>query len=272
VDIFNTLMRGSIGGYGRLFGDLHPLVSLTLLSIAVGIGMLWVFARTSDQPAIERTKKRMQAYLLELRLYGDDLWLVLGSQKNLLLGNLRYMALMLKPALYLTVPFILLMIHMDGFYGWAPLPVGEAAVVTVQAASALDANTPAPRLEAPPGIVVETPAVRALPAGQFSWRIRPQQPTDGLLQFDWNGARFEKSITAGSGWHYLSIRRVRSAWDALWNPGENRLDAANVEWVEASYPPATIDFLGFELLWVYWFLLISIVSAYLLKGYFNVVL
>jgi uncharacterized membrane protein (DUF106 family) len=30
--------------------------------------------------------------------------------------------------------------------------------------------------------------------------------------------------------------------------------------------------LGLELHWVIWFLLISIVSAYLLKGYFNVVL
>jgi uncharacterized membrane protein (DUF106 family) len=272
VDLFNTLMRGSIGGYGRLFGDLHPLISLTLLSLAVGIAMPWVVARTSNQKAIEQTKKRLQAYLLEMRLYGDDLSLVARSQKNLLFGNLRYMALMLKPALYLTVPFVILMIHMDGFYGWAPLPVGEAAVITVQTAAVLDSNTPAPKLEAPPGIAVETPAVRALRAGQFSWRIRPQQPTDGLLRFDWNGARFEKNITAGTGWHYLSIRRARSAWEALWNPGENRLDAANIEWVEASYPPATIDFLGLELHWVIWFLLISIVSAYLLKGYFNVVL
>jgi uncharacterized membrane protein (DUF106 family) len=272
VDLFNTLMRASIGGYGRLFGDLHPLISLAVLSVVVGIAMLWVVARTSDQKAIEQTKKRLQAYLLDMRLYGDDLSMVWRSQKNLLFGNLRYMALMLKPALYMTVPFVLLMIHMDGFYGWSPLPVGEAAVITVQSASALDAGTPAPRLEAPPEIVVETPAVKAVRAGQFSWRIRARQPVEGLLRFDWNGTQFEKSITAGTGWHYLSLRRVRSAWEALWNPGENRLDAANVEWVEASYPAATIDFAGFEWHWIIWFLLISIVSAYLLKGYFGVVI
>lgn len=272
MDLFNTLLRESIGGYGRLFGDLHPLISLTLLSVVAGIGMLWVVARTSNQKAIEQTKKRLQAYLLEMRLYGDDLSLVWRSQKNLLLGNVRYIGLMLKPALYLTVPFVLLMIHMDGFYGWAPLPLDEAAVVTVQAAGAIDAATPAPRLEAPAEIVVETPAVKAVRAGQFSWRIRPRQAVDGVLRFDWNGAQFEKSITAGTGWHYLSLRRVRSAWEALWYPGENRLDAANVEWVEASYPAATIDFAGLEWHWIYWFLLISIVSAYLLKGYFNVVL
>jgi uncharacterized membrane protein (DUF106 family) len=272
VDLFNTLMRGSIGGYGRLFGDLPPLVSLTVLSVVIGIAMLWVVARTSDQKGIERTKKRLQAYLLEMRLYGDDLSLVWRSQRNLFVGNLRYMGLMLKPALYMTVPVVLLMIHMDAFYGWSPLPVGQAAVVTVQAAAPLDAGTPAPTIEAPPGIVVETPAVRALGAGQFSWRIRPQQPTAGVLQFDWNGSHFEKTITAGTGSHYLSTRRVRSAWESLWYPGENRLEAANVEWVEASYPPATVDFAGLDWHWIIWFLLISIVSAYLLKGYFNVVI
>lgn len=265
-------MRGLVGGFGGLFGSLHPLISLTLLSIVTGIGMLWVFGRVSDQKKIERTKKRLQAYLLELRLFGDDLALVWRSQRNLLTGNLRYMALMLKPALYLTVPIVALMIHMDGFYGWAPLPVGESAVITVQTDQMLTSSTPPPKLEAPPGIVVETPAVRALRAGQFSWRIRPEQPTEGVLKFDWNGAQFEKSISAGSPWRYLSLRRVRSAWDALWNPGEDRLNTPNIEWIETPYPPASIGLGGIEQHWVVWFLLISVITAYLLKGYFNVVL
>ncbi len=272
MDYFNSFMRGLVGGYCRLFGDLPPLVSLALLSVAIGIVMLCVISRVSDQKKIERTKKRLQAYLLEMRLYGDDLSLVWRSQKNLLVGNVRYMALMLRPAMFMTVPIVLLMIQMDGFYGWSPLPVGQAAIVTVQAASPLDAGAPAPTLQAPPGIVVETPAVRALGARQFSWRIRPQQETEGLLQFDWNGTHFEKKITAGSGRRYLSTRRVRSLWESVWYPGEDRLRAANVEWIETSYPPATVGFAGLQWLWVYWFLLISITSAYLLKGYFNVVI
>jgi uncharacterized membrane protein (DUF106 family) len=272
VDLFNSLMRGLVGGFGGLFGALHPMISLTLLSVVTGVGMLWVFGRVSDQKKIERTKKRLQAYLLELRLFGDDLSLVWRSQKNLFTGNLRYMALMLKPALYLTVPVVVLMIHMDGFYGWTPLPVGQSAVITVQTGEMLTSTTPAPKLEAPPGIVVETPAVRALRAGQFSWRIRAEKPTDGMLKFDWNGAQFEKSISSGSPWRYLSLRRVHSAWDALWSPGENRLSTPSIEWVETPYPAATIGLAGIELHWVIWFLLISVIAAYLLKGYFNVVI
>lgn len=265
-------MRGLIGGFGGLFGALHPLISLTLISVATGVGMLWVFGRVSDQKKIERTKKRLQAYLLELRLFGDDLALVWRSQKNLLTGNLRYMALMLKPALYLTVPVVVLMIHMDGFYGWAPLPVGQSAVITVQTGQVLTSSTPAPELEAPPGIVVETPAVRALRAGQFSWRVRAEQPTEGVFKFNWNGTQFEKSIAAGSPWRYLSLRRVRSVWDALWNPGEDRLTAPNIEWIETPYPQALVGIAGIEVEWYYWFLLISVIAAYGLKGYFDVVI
>jgi uncharacterized membrane protein (DUF106 family) len=271
VDLINSLLRGLIGGYGRLFGDAHPLVSLTPLSIVVGVGMLWVFARTSDQKAIEQTKKKLGAYLLEMRLFGDDLAMVYQSQKNLFLTNLRYIALMLKPALYLTVPVVLLMIHMDAFYGRAPLRAGEAAVVSVQAAEGTDMSQ-APRLQCPPGIVAETPAVRATAIGQFSWRIRAQAPADGNLAFEWNGARWEKSITAGETARYVSSRRVSSLWDAIWDPGEDRLNAAGVAWVQVPYAVKTIEFAGLDLHWVFWFLIISIVSAYLLKGYFHVVI
>ncbi len=97
LDWFNAIFRVLIGGYASLFGDLHPLVSLTPLSIAVGVVMLWVFGLTSDQDAINKTKKRLQAYLLELRLFGDDPSLIWQSQKSLLAANLRYMGLMLKP-------------------------------------------------------------------------------------------------------------------------------------------------------------------------------
>jgi uncharacterized membrane protein (DUF106 family) len=68
------------------------------------------------------------------------------------------------------------------------------------------------------------------------------------------------------------LRRVHSAWDALWSPGENRLSTPSIEWVETPYPAATIGLAGIELHWVIWFLLISVIAAYLLKGYFNVVI
>ena len=132
MDLVNSFLRSAITGYVSLFGDAHPLVSLVPLSVAVGLLMLWVFKISSNQKGIERAKKKMQAYLLELRLYGDDPALIFRTQWNLLASNMRYLGLMFKPALILTVPMVLLLVHMDAIYGIAPLQSGETAIVTVQ--------------------------------------------------------------------------------------------------------------------------------------------
>ena len=273
LDWFNAIFRVLIGGYASLFGDLHPLVSLTPLSIVVGVIMLWVFGLTSDQDAIETTKKRLQAYLLELRLYGDDPSLIWQSQKSLLAANLRYMGLMLKPAIYLTVPMVVLLFHLDSFYGLKPLRVSEPMVVTVQVSGEIATDTVAPSLTAPAGITVETPAVRALEPSQFSWRIRPARETSGNLKFNWEGhGSWEKSVVSGDRRKYLNHRRVNASLESLMHPGEDLLGVAGVEWVEILYPAATIELWGVDLHWLIWFFVISMVSAYLLKGYFKVVI
>jgi hypothetical protein len=45
---------------------------------------------------------------------------------------------------------------------------------------------PPVQLESPPGMVVETPAVRVLYDRQISWRVRPLQRTSGDLKFRFN--------------------------------------------------------------------------------------
>ena len=271
MDWLNAILRLVIGGVATTPADLHPLVGLTVLSVAVGIFMLWVFGKVSNQDRILATKKLVQAYLLELRLYGDDPGLIWKSQSALIRANFRYMGLMLKPAIYLTVPIVILLFHLDAFYGMKPLPIGKSAVVTVQVNGAITPETPAPILKAPPGVRVETPAVRAVEPAQFSWRIRPEQAVSGVLRFDWgeNGS-WEKSIAAGDERQLLSVRRVGTWYETAWNPGEDRIEAASVAWVQILYPAATIEAGGVDLHWLIWFLLLSIVPAYLVKDYFGV--
>lgn len=270
MDLSNSLIRRLVETYVGLFGGAHPLVSLIPLSIVVGIGMLWVFGKTSNQKAIARQKKKVQAYLLELRLFGDDPGLLWKSQIDLVLGNLRYMGLMLKPALYLTLPMIVLLFHLDAVYGIAGLSAGKSAVVTVQASGRLAESAEAPKLAAPDGIVVETAALRALDAGQFSWRVRAESEANGELQFDWNGRSWSKSLTAGDSLQYVSHRRPTSWLDSIASPGEPRLATPQLEWVEIAYPAAEIEFASYRLHWLVWFFVVSLAAAYLLKGFFGV--
>lgn len=251
-------------------GIIPQWLSLLAVSIATGIALLWVFRKTSNQAAIRRTKKKLQAHLLELRLYADDPSVVWRAQKRLLAENLRYMLLMLRPALVATVPMVLLLIVLDGFYGRQPLRLGEEAVVTVQMSTPLNPASPPPELRAPAEIAVETPAVRVLSEGQFSWRIRPLEEVSGDLCILSAGAAVTKKVDAGGGPRYLSSRRVRSLVSLVAHPGELPLDAGAIEWIELEYPPAGVRLLGMETHWLVWFLVFSMATAFLLKGKFRV--
>jgi len=250
-----------------------PGLGLALISAAAGIAMLWVFQKTSNQAAIRAAKRRVQAHLLELRIYRDEPGVMWRAQKSLLAANLRYMALMLQPALIMGLPCAILLVHLDAFYGRAPLTVGADTIVTM----GVSGNSGGiPVLDAPPGVAVETPAVRVLDEDQVSWRIRPRAAVSGLLRIRTAGGTVEKRIEAEpagfAGPLFVPGRKVSSLWEAVWHPDEPRITASQVNWVEIRYPDATLQWLGIRMHWLIWFIVISMLAALLLKKRFRVTL
>ncbi len=246
-----------------------PALALLIVSVAAGVGLLWIFARTSDQRAIRATKRALQARLLELRLYADDPKVVLRAQKALLALNARYLWLMLRPAAVATLPMVALLIALDGYYGNRPLKPGEATIVTAQMSAPLNGSAP-PELVAPDGFAVETPAARVPVLRQVSWRVRAIHAGRGELKLLSGGVEVAKQIEAGSGLRFLTSRRVRAAASWLIHPGEARIDTGAVEWIEVDYPASRLACFGFEAHWLVWFLIFSMVTALLLKGKFKV--
>ena len=266
MDTFNAIVDAALKAFYQAF-RWSPGLGLALISAASGAAMLWIFRHTSNQPRIHAVKRLVQAHLLELRLYQDEPGIVWRAQKSLMAANLRYLALMLQPALVMAIPFAILLVHLESFYGRAPVRVGADTIVTMElrgGASAL------PRLEAPAGVAVETPGVRALDVHQVSWRIRPESPVSGRLRILVDGQSVERSIEAGSGPRFVPGRNVHSTWEAVWHPGESRITAPDVDWVEVRYPGATVEWLGIRMHWLAWFFLVSMVSALLLKKRFQV--
>ncbi len=249
----------------------NPLFTLIPIAALAGIGMLLIFRRTSDQAALGRTKKLVRAHLLELRLFADEPSLVWRAQKDLLRANWQYLRLMLRPMLWATVPLALLLVQLDEIYGRAPLAIGQAAVLTMQMRTPFPPNVPPPRLEAPAGIEVETPAVRVLSENQVSWRLRPLREVSGRLRVHLPGETLEKSIKAGGRLRRLSSRRVCFSFALLLHPGEWPLPARDVEWIEVGYPPAPVHACGTDLHWLIWFLAASMLSAWVLGWRFRVV-
>lgn len=248
-----------------------PAVGLTCLSIAVGAAMLWVFGRTSDQPRMKQVKRRVRAGLLELRVFVDEPAVSLRAQKTLLAANLNYLALALRPTLWMIVPVGLLLVHLEAFYGHAPLPLSAPAIVTMGMTAGWDPSAPPPALTAPPGVEILGPPVRAAAAREVTWRIMPLSPVSAdNLVFRFNGKQVSKWMEAGSRQRYVPGRKVRPGWGIVLSPGEGRIQSDFAEWIEISYPGADLRVLGFRVNWLVWFFVVSMVAALFLKKRFGV--
>jgi uncharacterized membrane protein (DUF106 family) len=273
MDIFNAFVNAVLRAFFAVFswaGANGALLSLTVLSVLVGLGMLWVFSRTSNQAAVRAVKRKVHAYLLEMRVYADDPGAIWRAQSSLMKANLRYMGLALRPALFMVVPVGILLIHLEAFYGRAPLEPGRAVVVTAGLRG--NADGPPPVLVPPRGFEISAPPVRIPDEHEVSWRIVPDVAASGELHFQIDGRSIAKEIVAGGEQRFIPGRRVRSLWDAFWHPDESRLPAGDIEWIEIAYPSSSMGLFGIHINWLVWFLIVSMLAALLLKKRFGVTL
>jgi hypothetical protein len=272
MDVINAIFDSLFVFFFGAFSWAPPVVGLSLLSAVVGVGVLWVFQKTSDQAALRAVKRKVFAYLLELRIYGDEPRATWRALKSLVAVNFRYLGLALRPALFMLLPMAFLLVHLEAFYGRAPLPAGQAAIVTIAVHAPFDPAGTVPDLVAPPGVVVETPPVRALDERQVSWRIRPQTGVSGNLYINMDGHQIKKVIEAGRIQRFVPGRRFSSGWANLWYPDERRIDSSAVDWIDIQYPAAWMNIFGIRVNWLIWFFIVSSASALALKKYFGVVL
>ena len=269
--LVNSAIDAVLRAFYAAFGWAPPALGLTVLSTAAGVGMLWIFRRTSNQERMKAVKRRVYASLLELRVYSDEPRVTWRAQKSLFAANLRYMALALKPALWLALPMALLLIHLEAFYGRAPLPLAQDAVVTLGMSSDWNAQSPAPLLTTPAGIEIDGPPVRATDLREVSWRIRPRSDASGELRFNIGGQTVTRNIEAGARPRYIPGKSVRSSIEALWNPGGS-VSAPQIEWIEVRYPKASLRVFGFAVNWLVWFFVVSMAAALAFKKRLGVVI
>ena len=245
--------------------------TLTVIAFATGVAMLWAFRRSSNQAAIALAKRKLHAHLLAFRLFSDEPRLIFRAQRDLLIWNGRYLALMLRPTLVMLLPLAALLWHLDAVYGHRALAGGESAIVSAEIDPGANVLTMSPTL-AGQGVAVETPPLRLPDARQVLWRVRAEGATSGSSSviLESQGARLEKSIQAGSGLHYLSERRVGSWLDWLGYPAESRLPRGPVARIEVDYPYADIDVFGIGMHWLIWFLIVNLVTMLALRKRFGV--
>ena len=224
-----------------------------------GVACWWAFRRWSDAGKLHTAVNRIVAHLFELRLFADEPALVMRAQRDLLAANGQLLRQVIPPSLLLVLPFAIFLAGMDAVFGRAPLQPDRPAIVTLECSDPGGGNKlPTVRLNAPPGIQVETPPVRVPIMSQISWRVRPVRAITGQLQFASNGLAIEKSVSSAPGLQWLSDKRAGSLVAFLLHPLELPFASPAVKSISIRYPPATV----FHLNWLVWFSLASLGGAF----------
>lgn len=254
------------------FQSFDPLWSLSFFSLVTGILMLLIFRYTSNQKGIKETKDRIKAYLLEIRLFKEDLRIQLSAQKEILRHNFTYMKHALKPMLFMIIPVVIILVQLDGWFGYRPLKPGESAIVSVKL-SGNERNTLSNvSIDSDNGLTVETPPLRIPLENEVNWRIRANEPGEHDLTFNVSSNAFQKRLTVSDGKLDRVSRVVASSfWDSFLNPGEESIGKSSLmKKIEVDYPSRSIEIFGWHIHWLIVFFILSIVFGFAFKGFFKV--
>jgi uncharacterized membrane protein (DUF106 family) len=273
IGILNTAVGGLFDALFAVLGPLGPAAAMAVVSLLVGLFMLFIFKKTSNQSGIRRAKDRIKAHLLELRLYKSDFGQTMRSQGGILTANGRYFLHALKPMLVMIVPILLVLVQLDARFGVRALEPGETILLKVKVEPSVDLTASEPVLEAPSGVVVETPPLRIEEEHEVDWRVRAETAGRHALTIRIGGLTGTKDLAVRqSAPAKVAPLKVRTGgWAELLHPGEKPLakDSGIVS-IEAAYPAARLNYFGWRMHWLVAFFLLSIAFGFGLKGVFKV--
>ena len=253
--IFDVLMGWSVG------------FDLVVWPVVMGVAALQIYKYVSNQKALARVKSRISMHLLEVRLFSHDIVQVLRSTGAILVQNTLYLGNHLVPMVVMLVPMLAVMAQLVAHYAYAPAPPGSVDLLRVE----LDPEAPRDvSLELPAGVALDAPPVRT-PDGRVFWRLRAEGEGDHVLRVRVGGDAFEKSWAVGGEPRKIPLKRLRGL-EAVLYPGEAALPAAApLRSLELGVHPRALRFLpDGELGIVLWFLALSLVAGFALRGLFGV--
>lgn len=253
------------------FKSLAPIWPILFISFVAGIIMLWIFGKVSNQDAIKRIRDRIRGNLIGVRLFQDDIGVLLRLQGTILIDTLRYMKHSLVPMLIMIVPVLLIMIQLNLRFSVRPLAPDETTVlkVRVRDASALRGGLV---LDASPGFTVETPPVRIPSEREVAWRIRAGKAGRYTVKVRLGDEVVEKELVVGDGWASVSpLRTGGGITENLLYPGESPLlPSLMIESVTVNYPNLDVTIFGFAIHWLVLFFALSIAFGFAFKGVLGV--
>jgi len=242
-----------------------PLIFVFALSLVIGLLMVVVFRYTSNQKAIRIAKYHLNAHLLAVRLFQDQLQVVLISYWRIVRSTGSYLRLAFMPLLYVSVPLILLMVQVDRYLGFMPIEIGQPFLVKVQVVDGrvLDQVS----LQLPPGLSLTAAAVHVPARNEIIWRVVAETAGRRALDVETGTQSLSKSVEASSGVERISpIRLADKWWERIFVSAEPALPGDSpIQSIVVNYPERTIAFAWLEWNWIWLFFVLSLIFGFLFK-------
>ncbi len=262
--------------YGILFLPFQsrdPIWLMLWLSFLTAVVVLVVYKLLSSQEAIAKTKDRLKALILEIRLFQEDPVLMGRAVRALLATNLTYLRLNMKPFLIVFVPLFLMLVQMESRFGYRPLLPKESAVVRTSWKDGVPPGSgPSPVLIPEEGLSLESPPLRMERRNEIDWKIRANRMGATGFVLKTKDDSVPVRVVVSDELLPVSPRNVpEGSLDLLWYPAGQHLPRdGDLLSVEIGYPRRDFLIFGTTMHWIWPFLFASLLAGYLLKGVFRV--
>jgi len=242
-----------------------PLLLVLAISIVIGLLMVIVFRYTSDQKAIGRAKDRLKAHLLAVRLFQDQLPVVMRAYGRILRGTGSYLRLAFTPFLIAILPITFLIVQLDHYFGWLPLRPAQTFLVEARveehAASEVE-------LQLPSELVSSAPAVHIPKDKEVVWRLVAQRVGQYDIHIAAAGQTVSKQVVVSPGLARVSPVRLRgNFWGRMFTSGEPAVaENSPIQSIAITYPPRVINFAWMEWNWIVLFFVVSLIAGFIFKS------
>lgn len=248
-----------------LWGINSPILLVLLISVVIGLAMVIIFACTSDQKAIHVAKDQLKAHLLAVRLYQDQLPVVLRAYVRIIGGTGRYIRLAFRPLLFVIIPITIFIIQVDRYLGMLPMQPAQPFLVKVRTAAPDALNDLS--LLLPPEVTISAPPVHVPADNEVVWRVVADKPGTYDVNVAAGGQNYAKRVVVSSDVNRLSPVRLRDQfWERFFYSAEPALpDSSPVQSIAVTYLPREIGFAWTQWNWIVLFFVLSLVAGFIFK-------
>jgi hypothetical protein len=214
---------------------------------------------------MRRIKNRIQAHLLEVRLFPDQLGIVSRAYGRILGSTLVYLAYNLKALAILLLPIVILMVQLELRFSRIPLETHDSFILKAKLAGPGGLGSDSLRL--PKGLTLTAPPVNVPALQEVDWRIRADEYGVFLPAVVVAGQTFAKQVVVSKEITALPAERARaSVLEWFLNPVEQPLPRNGpLRSLEVNYAPRSLDLGYFATDWLVFFLVVSLVSGLIVK-------